>query len=484
MQQRHVLETLEDLGVHLLEPDTPRDQDFAHVLGMFSTFCLEDNAQATLLTLEHYMDKDNESVGELQGGSDASSIYRVSIPMEDTDHKKGGGAVAELFQAFSAAYPQHASVLTTSRLRQYMLQMCNDPRRQDDLATYRQIGNFMFILSFGPVQGQVRHIDHMDPNLQVCLYMSEDCPATIVYELQEPTTSPSITNCQELVDHWDDQQPVPQLVRQLLTDLSNVVLAEVPHVQYFGFWKSLDEFLANFGKLYQPVAQRLAIDKCTPGTTLVAKGNQVHAGPPSTVPRMFAFCIGIPNDDDGDNNNYNHDTTPATSVNNTNKNETKKAISAMGGGEIEDQNGEIQYNPVLLHVDLCCILFTCLDFGEEYEAEDPAAILAAKRYLLGMLPDMIREFPAETYRRLLGDDRAALRSWLGDLVAAVSADDSDSIQRLLEQAATSTTTTTTILMSPNVAEGTKLRRKLDKASQKKKKKKNNKKTNHTQDVDP
>jgi len=449
-QQQRVLDTLEDLGVHVLEPDTPRDQSFAEVLGVFAAYCLEEDFEATLRILEQY---NGESVGELQGGSDSSSIYRVSIFDSDDNDDEGGGAVADLFQAFKRVYPQYASKLTVARLQQYMLQMCNDPRRQDS-ATYSQLGNLMFILSVGKIPGQVRHIDHMDPNLQVCLYMSDQCPATVVYELEEPQTSPCITNCQELLDYWA-QQPstslVPPLVRDLLTSsLTNTVLEDQPHLNYFRFWKTLNAHFQHFGKLYQHVAERLAIATCAPGTTLIARGNQVHAGPPSNVPRMFAFCIGIP-DDDGDNDDDGNDDE-----------NTDQATS--GADEKEDQNGEIQYNPALLHADLCCILFTSLDFGNDNRVystkydDFSAVLLATKQFLLGMLPAMIREYPHETYARLVEDDRAALRSWLGELVEAVANDRHDHVTRLIDTAATSTT----ILMSPDVAEGTPWRRKWKK----------------------
>jgi len=285
--------------------------------------------------------------------------------------------------------------------------------------------------------------------------MSDQCPATVVYELEEPQTSHSITNCQELLDHWEHSSstsPVPDLVQVLMTNLANVVLANEPHLKYFSFWTTLNAHFQHFGKLYQNVAERLAVTNCKPGTTLIARGNQVHAGPPSNIPRMFAFCIGIPDD-------------------NIHPDDNGGSVGHLDGAgdDKEDQNGEIQYNPVLLHADLCCILFTSLDFDDkqDYQSKyDAETILATKEYLLGILPDMIREHPHETYARLLGDDRASLRKWLGDLVQAVSTEQSDCIERLIDKAVTSST----ILLSPDVSQGTPWRRKRDKAVQKKKKK--------------
>jgi hypothetical protein len=177
-------------------------------------------------------------VGELQGGNDTTSIYRVSIPDSIINHTEQydadmSGPVPQLFRAFvQAYYPNNPSVLTISRLREYLLQVCNDPRRRRLLVqhdhhephppssvphginsntdtTNGQLENVWLILSTGPIsKGQVRHIDHIDdPNRQVCfLYMSENAPTTILYQLQEPNGSTGISNCQELMEFWEDQQ--------------------------------------------------------------------------------------------------------------------------------------------------------------------------------------------------------------------------------------------------------------------------------------
>jgi len=78
-----------------------------------------------------------------------------------------------------------------------MIGMC-DRRSQarNDKERRSKLGNVMFILSFAPMVGQIRHIDSTDPNLQVCLYMSADCPSTIVYSLDEDEDH-------ELIKYWE-----------------------------------------------------------------------------------------------------------------------------------------------------------------------------------------------------------------------------------------------------------------------------------------
>lgn len=134
------------------------------------------------------------------------------------------------------------------------------------------------------------------------------------------------------------------------------------------------------------------------GTLLVAGGNEVHAGPRTSRPRMFAFAIGIPE----------------------------------GAGDGDANDGEVQYNPALLHLDLCCICFGDLDFGP-VEFDDAAE---AKRFLLRVLVDAVRDAPdAEAYERRLGDDRADLWRWLADLARSI--DDAVAVDALLAVAVAS-----------------------------------------------
>ena len=69
-----------------------------------------------------------------------------------------------------------------------------------------------------------------------------------------------------------------------------------------------------------------------PGTTLIAGGNEVHTGPRASKGRMFASAIGVLESD------------------------------ASIEDENEDNNGEVQHSTVLLHIDLCHILFSTIDY--------------------------------------------------------------------------------------------------------------------------
>ena len=58
-----------------------------------------------------------------------------SIDDDDGDSMNNAlGPVPQLFRAFTQVhYPNNPSILTISRLREYLLQMCNDPRRRQRL---------------------------------------------------------------------------------------------------------------------------------------------------------------------------------------------------------------------------------------------------------------------------------------------------------------------------------------------------------------
>ena len=45
--QHYVVQALEDLGVHVLEPVGRRDEKFAEILGIFAAFCVHDNFETT-----------------------------------------------------------------------------------------------------------------------------------------------------------------------------------------------------------------------------------------------------------------------------------------------------------------------------------------------------------------------------------------------------------------------------------------------------
>ena len=430
----HVRERMMELGVDVVGPESPKEQLFADALEAFSTFVLHDAKDECISIIMNHL---GDSVGELQGGSEEYEIYRILIldDSEADDPTKPALATKELLQLFydSTEGKRFQTTLTVEKLLQYMLSMCGKQQSTmsggDTPPAYSRLGNIMFILTFGATHGQVRHIDHMDPNVQICLYMSRNCPSTIVYSMEGPV----ITNVQELTDYWDANQPasVPPLVRDALLDHGDTPLKSMFPTKYFSIWESINTHLQYFGKLYQPVSESLQVI-AEPGETLLAGGNQVHAGPPTTTPRMFAFAIGVP------------DKTKSTPSN-------KNGVEA---GD-EDNNGELQYNPALLQADLCCILFGLFDFEYGDRAEEHAQ---AKEFLLDILIASIKEYTNETYERLLGDDRSELREWLGTVVKAL--DDEDRVEELYQQALQSDT----LFYTPEV----------QKKRSKKKKRRNNK----------
>jgi hypothetical protein len=383
--------------VELLAPDTKKEHALAQVMQAFSNFVFYEERESCLVILR--MQKHSEEVGELQGGNDDYSIYRVVI----TNHPKD--AVSELLNLFVQNTHSRNTILTKDSLQQYMLGMCG---RFSDGA-YTQLSNLMLVFSFGKTDGQVRHIDHTHPNAMVCMYMSQECPSTIVYS----SSYGSISNCEELLDHWQDgdchRLAVPNLVKDILVEQEHTDLSH----SYFAFWKTLQHQLENFGKLYLPQDEISVCDQSTgPGATLIAGGNAVHAGPPTNGPRMFAYAIGVYNDED-DNDNDGKD------------------------GKIND--GEVQYSPALLQLDLCCLVLGWM--RDEY-ADRMEEHLEVKQFMVSMLVDMIldmqKQHGNETYARssLLGDDRSQAIEWIGRVVQAGANDidfNGDDIDALIQQ---------------------------------------------------
>ena len=459
---------LSALGVGVLEPSTPREERFAQALEAFSEFCLEQEPEQCLSLIQRHL---SSTAGILQGGSDAHEIYRLVLEQQEDNQNSTTTLAAgnDLMRFFvtSAAGRRYASTLTVPKLQAYMLSMCDQFQLQGQhngcSRQYTQLGNLMLILSFGPVPGQVRHIDDMDPNAQICLYMSKNCPSTVVYATtnddgdddehdddsdDDVRNSPlvgdehhdgdsrmplRILNQRDLVRFWETTRSgLPAFLRKILDTYGNVSLKSKKHTRYFGTtWPTINTMLRSFGKLYLPVQRRLALPATMPGTTLIATQNQVHAGPPTHLPRMFAFAIGIPSNNEDDNDH-------ATTEDPMNR--------QQGRCECDEENdGEVQYNPVLFHLDLSCILFSLMDFEPDYmngENGDQDAAQQSKSFLLRYLVDLIRDadgkFYGQTqpgiYDRLLGDDRQEVREWLCQLVQACMQGAEANVQRLVRQA--------------------------------------------------
>ena len=388
---------LQDLGVTIEVPESSKEESFANTLEALAQFVLCDASDQTVRLLSQ---ENDASVGELSGGNAEQSIYRLSFQDDGCDQK---GTAEKLVENFNERHQQ--TPFSVSKLKQYMLQMCN--KRNDGLV-YDRLGNLMFILSFGTVHGQVRHIDHMNPNLQICLYMSRECPSTIIYDM----AGIPINSCADLLDHWASasKTPIPRALHSILRTMGDVRLETLPYAKFFASsWHSLNHHLRNFGRLYQPVSRELQLKSCDPGTTLIAGGaNHVHAGPPALGPRMFAFATGIPEDI---------------------IDKTQSNLELVD--DSDDNDGEVQYSPALLHLDLSCIVFGMLDFEEPF-SEDAIEIRSAKQFLLDRLLPLLKEYPGETYEQQLVEERRILKDWLQRVVLVLESP--REIQSLVEEA--------------------------------------------------
>jgi hypothetical protein len=465
------------MGVDVYEPPAgSREGCLASIFGDFSDFVLSEERDACVELLESDLRRGgrDSSVGELQGGSDVHPIYRVSFPPSTSstssvvgrgggrggrDHhrggngrgttkagRKGGGnktkapdnnAAVRLLDMYNRHRGGSGRTLTTSDIEQFMLSMCSRRAIERGTSTnYHRLGNLMLVVQFGgPTPGQVRHIDNMVPNLQICMYMSRNCPSTIVYAIdddEDRNVGSPVTDGASLLELWQRQRErrreggVPYLVETMLLKYGSKNLGTLWHTRYFARWGTIDAQLLCFGRLYQPVSRALSLT-VEPGTTLLAGGNEVHGGPPTTGSRMFAFAIGIP---EGGSDGVGGE-------------------GAVFGenGDGGENDGEVQYSPVLLHIDFCCILFGMLDF-EHHECGvgdvDDSACREAKRFLVDVLIDLIRDYPMRQYLVQIDEERVGVRRWLDRVLERL--EDGLPITALAEEAVDSEGT----LYSPEV----------------------------------
>ncbi|KAL7521875.1 hypothetical protein ACHAWX_006565 [Stephanocyclus meneghinianus] len=397
-----ITEKLHEMGIDLFKPLTRFEETMAQALDDFSRFVLFEGREKCLTILESDLFNNGGSVGELQGGDDSFSIYRVSFPADGADEcysrdRKCKNATVKLLQEFRDHIQQtkrHTNItLTVEKIKEYMLGMCDRRSKERCCVKYTSLGNLMFILCFGRTLGQVRHIDNMVPNLQICLYMSSECPSTIVYAMDDEDGF-AVTDTTTLLDLWNRQgKIVPPLIADIFQKHGDTCLKSKWYTKYFGFWKTINSNLQCFGKLYQTVSFQLGL-QTEPGTTLLAGGNEVHAGPPTSSPRMFAFAVGIPDRDDD-----------ADIV--TGADEHIADVHLERG----DNDGEVQYSPALLHMDFCCLLFSLLDheYGRSGTSE---SLIDAKCFLVSVLIELIRDYPMKGYLKQISEARIGLRSWL------------------------------------------------------------------------
>ena len=408
-----ITQKLREMGIDVFRPETRFEATIAEALDAFSTFVLLKEKEKCIEILEEDLYNGGGSVGELQGGNESFSIYRVSFPSEDvfTKNNKCKNAAAELlheFNSYNQQFKRHGNqILTFEDIKQYMLGMCDRRSRDRCDVKYTSLDNLMFILCFGQASGQVRHIDNMVPNLQICLYMSESCPSTIVYEMDDED-GPPVTDVLSLLDLWKRQnKTTPQILVHILLEHGDTRLNTKWYTKYFAFWKTINSQLLCFGKLYQPVLNELSL-QTDPGTTLLAGGNEIHAGPPTEGPRMFAFAVGVPDPD-----------------------ETRAYEQAAHAAfEDDDNDGEEQYSPVLLHIDFCCLLFSLLDYDSN--SSDIQSILEAKHFLVEILVELIQDYPMQEYLRQVHEGRTSTKEWLDKVLYMI--DQNTSLESLIEDA--------------------------------------------------
>ena len=405
-----IKDELTEMGIDVFESQSASEKHLAQLFEDFSHFVLHSEKEKCLQIMEDDLNNGGMSVGELQGGSHLYSIYRLSFPSDDDDVDglaDSNNAAIKLLKYYNQQHGLSSKTsLTIGKIKQYMLGMCDRRTRERNCRKYTSLGNLMFILQLGgPTKGQVRHIDNMVPNLQICLYMSSECPSTVVYAMDDCDGLP-VTNTTTLIDFWERQgNVVPETLKDVLIRHGDTKLKS-KHTKYLG-WNTINLQLLCFGKLYQPVAYQLGL-QTEPGTTLLAGGNEIHAGPPTKHSRMFAFAIGIPdaNDQSVDDDQLHDD-------------------------DIGKNDGEVQYSPVLFHIDFCCLIFSMLDH-EHKAADNEDSVREAKYFLVKVLVELIRDYPMNEYLLQIDQEREGVRTWLESILSRIS--EGLSVDGLVEEA--------------------------------------------------
>ena len=126
---------------------------------------------------------------------------------------------------------------------------------------------------------------------------------------------------------------------------------------------------------------------------------------------MFAFAIGIPEEDETDQND-------------------------------DDKDGEVQYSPVLFHIDLCCLIFGILD--HEYLKFPQDEVTKSKQFLVDILLTLIKDCPIKDYLRQVDSERKDLHVWLNELIDSL--EDKIKVDSLMKSAVASDF----ILYSPDI----------------------------------
>ena len=219
-----------------------------------------------------------------------------------------------------------------------------------------------------------------------------------------------ITNGRTLIEFWERRyHHVPEIVRNALLIYGDRNLKNKWYTKYFAFWNTIDSHLFCFGKLYQPVSYQLGL-QTNPGTTLLAGGNEVHAGPPTVGPRMFAFAIGIPEEN------------AAGLCQRYDRNEN------VGD---KDNDGEVQYSPVLLHIDFCCLVFSILEY-EVTKSASKTSVREAKQFLVDVLIEIVKDYPMKGYLLQIDTGRVGVRTWLENVLKSL--ENAVTLHALVEEA--------------------------------------------------
>ncbi len=198
-------------------------------------------------------------------------------------------------------------------------------------------------------------------------------------------------------------------------------------------WGVIKAWLLCFGGLHWP-ALHMPLLVVEPGTTLPAGGgNEVPGGLPTMGSRTFPFAIGMPEEEGRGGNSSN--------------NGGSEGVASGEDRDGEENNEEVQYSPILLHIDFCCILFGMLDFKRQKcrSINNGPAHWEAKRFLVDVLIDLIRDYPMGQYLMQIDEGQVGVWRWLDGVLKRL--EDGLVIAALTEEAVDSKES---LYNSPNV----------------------------------
>lgn len=162
--------------------------------------------------------------------------------------------------------------------------------RLDTSTTSYKFANFSIILTYEQVEQQAQHIDCLTPNHQFGMLLTENSPATLVYQTDSHITT--VHDVEKLWNRWN-------------ADI-DILEESMPKNLVRAFEQSLQAtcLIADFGDVLYPEKEMKEVSSTPnnknnntnipPGSLFSLPGNVIHAGPGSNDYRAVLFFSACP----------------------------------------------------------------------------------------------------------------------------------------------------------------------------------------------